>query len=337
MKKISVLDCTLRDGGHVNNFLFGSDEIKEICCRLSDGLIDIIEVGFLKGNSYSIGTTLFPDIQTVEDILKDLEVKSKIALMVRPDWYDASVISYSSSVDILRFAFRKQDIDETIRQATKVKSLGYSVYLNPVNILQYSDDEFSEILKRIKVIEPDGINIVDTFGGLNLEHLRRKFDVLNQNLNKSCAVGVHLHENLSLALSLALEFISFDSAFDNLLVDSSLWGMGRSPGNLPTELLAGYLNTHGVSDYKINELNRALQWPMRAYKEKYSWGYDPGYVTSALLKVHRSYPEYFIVERGEPYPICYSCIQKIYEEGVGATFDPVVADRILSEIKNERC
>ena len=45
MGKISLLDCTLRDGGYVNNWEFGIDVIEKCIDNLEKSLVDIIEIG----------------------------------------------------------------------------------------------------------------------------------------------------------------------------------------------------------------------------------------------------------------------------------------------------
>ena len=48
---VEVLDCTLRDGGYINNWEFGRHAIPSILKKLDQGGIDIIECGFLTGQS----------------------------------------------------------------------------------------------------------------------------------------------------------------------------------------------------------------------------------------------------------------------------------------------
>ena len=47
MAKRELLDCTLRDGGYVNDWEFGHDKIVEIFKRLVSSGVEYIEVGFL--------------------------------------------------------------------------------------------------------------------------------------------------------------------------------------------------------------------------------------------------------------------------------------------------
>ena len=47
MSEVKLLDCTLRDGGYVNDWAFGYDNIVNIFERLITANLDIVEVGFL--------------------------------------------------------------------------------------------------------------------------------------------------------------------------------------------------------------------------------------------------------------------------------------------------
>ena len=50
MNSIKILDCTLRDGGYVNNWNFGFQNILSIISKLTLAKIDIIELGFITKN-----------------------------------------------------------------------------------------------------------------------------------------------------------------------------------------------------------------------------------------------------------------------------------------------
>ena len=72
---ISILDCTLRDGGYVNNWDFGYDNIQKIISNLSDSKIDYIECGFLKDVDYDLNKTIFNNFSIHH-------TSSKLALML---------------------------------------------------------------------------------------------------------------------------------------------------------------------------------------------------------------------------------------------------------------
>lgn len=81
MKNISILDCTLRDGGRVINCEFSDDEIRDISRRLSDSNIDIVEVGFLRDSKkvHFEGNSTF--LQTLTRLLRILTSHPATACM----------------------------------------------------------------------------------------------------------------------------------------------------------------------------------------------------------------------------------------------------------------
>ena len=48
MTNVHVLDCTLRDGGYINDWNFGDENAKEIVTQLSSTGVEYVEVGFIK-------------------------------------------------------------------------------------------------------------------------------------------------------------------------------------------------------------------------------------------------------------------------------------------------
>ena len=67
MDKIKLLDCTLRDGGYVNDWKFGYDNILCIFERLIDSKVDIIEIGFLdERRPFDRDRSIMPDTDCME-------------------------------------------------------------------------------------------------------------------------------------------------------------------------------------------------------------------------------------------------------------------------------
>ena len=69
MNRISLLDCTLRDGGYINDWDFGHDELICLYERIVSSGVDIIEVGFLDDRrTFDINRSIMPDTDSVERI-----------------------------------------------------------------------------------------------------------------------------------------------------------------------------------------------------------------------------------------------------------------------------
>jgi 4-hydroxy 2-oxovalerate aldolase len=295
MSNFKILDCTLRDGGHVNDFNFGEGSIKIIIKGLIKSNVDIIELGFLMNGNHNKNQTLYNTVSEAEINLQDITTNKEFCLMIRPDWYDINQLEKcSGKIRSIRFAFYQKDLELTLHQATIARNYGYGVYLNPVNVFSYSDAELENILKSLNNFKPKAVSIVDTFGSMLPEDLVKLFEIFNNNVDKEITLGLHLHENLSISLALAQQFLGLIGNSRNAIIDSSILGMGRIPGNLCSELIMNYLNIKGIGKYNLNSIYELISDPISEIKNQIPWGYMPAYAITAYLKMHRSYAEYML-------------------------------------------
>lgn len=329
---IKTLDCTLRDGGYVNNWKFG-ENAKKIVRSLSDANTDIIELGFLRDGDFTKQQTLFNRAEETYELLSD-RAEQLYSLMIRPDWYDITQLTEKAGkVHIIRFAFYLKDRELTEKYCSYVRDLGYKVVLNPVNICSYSQEELEVLIDFVNKVKPDYMTIVDTFGSLTVPVLKQLFEGFEKKLDSSIGIGCHLHDNMLLSSALAAAFMEGTSESRNYIIDASLNGMGRIPGNLPTEILFDLMNDYlGTEHYNLNTVLGSVSRYILPIKEKSFWGYSPAFYLSGKLKVHRSYPEYYLkdstvsLEDINKYLIAISKTEKRWG------FDKAFAD----EIKNSQ-
>ncbi len=310
---INILDCTLRDGGHVNNFSFGRSQIVSIVECLCRAGIDVIELGFLKNVEYHSDKSLFSTVAQAEALLEGMPTKQDYSLMIRPDWYDiAQLEPRGGRIGKIRWAFHASDLDLAVRQALKARSLGYEIYFNPVNVFSYSKAALRDMLKVVNELEPAHVAIVDTHGSMVEQDLLYYHDEFDEILKPGIGLSIHLHENLSLSLSLAQKFIALTQGRREASIDSSVLGMGRIPGNLCTELIARYVNMYCGGSYDISAIYEAIQDPVAIIKLKLPWGYAPLYAETAFRKVHRSYAEYIIENTDLSVPEASAVLSQIH-------------------------
>ena len=320
MSKITLLDCTLRDGGYVNDWKFGRENMLRITSGLNKAGVDHIEIGFLVDEKFNIDRSKFESVDQAEKLIPKSSSKSEYVLMIRPDWFSISKLDKSDKIENLRFAFHYKDFDLAIDYADKARNLGYKVFMNPVNITGYSLDEVNKISERLSNFRPSGVSIVDTFGSMQEKDLLDLHDIFDTNLDVSIALGVHLHENLSLTLSLAQKFLQIRDPDRDVIIDSSILGMGRIPGNLPTELIVNVLNNSFDKNYHLDQILSLADDPIKLIKEKLPWGYSPEFAVSAVLKIHRSYPEYIVSDLKYEFSEAFEIMKKIHESGEGEFF-----------------
>ena len=310
---IEFLDCTLRDGAHVNSGRFRKEHILGIVNGLSESSVDIVEIGFLKNVDYDEDITSYPTIEDAISVLEQCKIsdKSTYAVMARADTYDITKLSeYNGKIGLIRIAFYYDYLEKAMEFAEKVKKLGYKFTLNLINTPGSSLKELHELVENANRIKPYAVMIVDTFGVLDQEQLCTIIDYYDKNLSADIKIGLHAHENMSQAFSLAQMFIKKVGGHRDIIVDGSLMGIGRAPGNLCTELICNYLNTKYSKGYDINRMMKTISKDIVHIKKDCKWGYSPEYFLSAKYRVHRSYAEY-LSDRDVDYDVIDTVLSKI--------------------------
>lgn len=291
MKEIRLLDCTLRDGGYVNNWSFGKKNIKTILNGLNDSNVEFIEIGYYAPKKeFDENSTLFSNIY---DINSKLKSKNNL-IMVNYGDADISEIPDSDELDNIfgiRVCFHKNNCSEAIEFCNKLKEKGWNVFVQPMVTMSYSEKEFKELIEKVNEIQPYALYIADSFGTMNQEDVIEKFTKLDKILNDNITIGFHSHNNLQLSYSNVITLLEMNLNRD-IIIDSSVHGMGRGAGNLNTELIMKYLINKYKKQYKIIPILEVLDECIIEQKEKYGWGYCLEYYLSAQYNCHPNYARF---------------------------------------------
>lgn len=260
---IKVLDCTLRDGTYVIREGFEKTH-KDIINTLDKAGVNIIECGWL--------TNQFPLLE---------HTSFETALMFDYGKYDIDKLNPGSG--IIRIAFYKNDLDRISFAAEEVKNKGYKVFLQASNTIEYNSNELEKLCKRANFIGVDAVYIVDSFGSMFPEDLDKILPVYEETVNEGIEIGFHSHNNIQLALGLSIKFIN--QIHRNIIVDSSLCGLGRGVGNCQTELLLEYLNRQGHK-YKTEIIWDGIKKHIEPLYTKYNWNYTPERAYRGIKGLH---------------------------------------------------
>ena len=299
MSKISLLDCTLRDGGYINDWKFGETTITSIFQKLLVANIDIIEVGFLTNLSHESGCSLYSDILELESIIPENKGTSQIAAMIALGEHEMDpndlCNANDSNVDIIRLTFHnyEDEIQRAIKFATCLMNKGYRVCMQPVGSTAYTDQELLNIIVRMNQLNPYAFYLVDTLGTLYKQDLLRFLYLIDNNLRPEICIGFHSHNNVQMSFANAQEIIEFPSD-RNFIVDSSVYGMGRGAGNLCTEILAEFINKTVILKYDIDPLLEIIDESLMPIFAQNPWGYSAAYFLSAIKKCHPNYATYLL-------------------------------------------
>ena len=302
MGTIQLLDCTLRDGGYVNDWNFGHDDLVSIYERLQEAGVDIIELGFLdERRSFDPGRSIMPDSFCMREIYGGRK-KSDCMLVGMIDYGTCSPEriepAEQSLLDGIRVIFKKHLRKEALAFCAEMKKKGYVVFAQLVSATSYSEEEMLDLAGLANEAEPYAVSIVDTYGLMHQNRLSRCFELLNRHLLPSIGIGYHGHNNFQMGYANCIRFLEDSSSFDrNVVVDGTLFGMGKSAGNTPIELIAMHLNEKYGKQYRISQLLEAIDTNLSRYTVKKRWGYDLLYFISAYNDCHPQYVRWLIDKR----------------------------------------
>ncbi|MCR4650580.1 MAG: aldolase catalytic domain-containing protein [Lachnospiraceae bacterium] len=298
MGKVELLDCTLRDGGYVNDWRFGHSNIVNLFERLVSSGVEYIEVGFLdERRPFDMDRTIVPDAMSMNKLLGGLD-KGRSCIVGMIDYGTCSIDKLLPKeecvLDGIRVIFKKQKMRPAIEFCSQVKKLGYKVFAQAVSITSYSDDELEELIGLVNELNPHAFSLVDTYGLLHKKELMHYFEVADSRLNPAIHLGYHAHNNFQLAFANCVELVEQKDTKRDVLVDGTLYGMGKSAGNAPTELLAGYLNDNFEKSYRLNQIMEAIDVTILDIYREIPWGYAFKFYVSATHDCHPNYVTYLM-------------------------------------------
>ncbi len=295
MHNIKLLDCTLRDGGYINNWHFGEDAIRAILEKLVVSKTDVIECGYIskiKGGSKD--ETQFNSIEDMLKMLPEKQPHQQYAVMVNLGEFPIEEFPDADKENplIIRVCFKKKELDSGLELCRQLKEKGYGVYIQAMASLNYSDTEFIELIKKANEVKPDSFYIVDSFGAMELFDLKRFISLSDHNLSQDITLGYHSHNNLQQAYGNAKYFVEQNMQRD-IVVDASVYGMGRGAGNLNIELFAAFLNRGYGKWYNIDPMLDIMDDYLKPIFSENFWGYSLPFYLSAQYNCHPNYANYF--------------------------------------------
>ncbi|MCR1816718.1 aldolase catalytic domain-containing protein [Aliarcobacter butzleri] len=283
---IKVFDCTIRDGGLVNNYHFSDEFVKahyETC--LAAG-VDYMEIG--KNVSPTImseaeyGPWNFCKEEDIRRIVGENKTNMKIAVMsdIGRSLKEELRPKSESVVDMIRIATYIHQIPAAIELIEDAHAKGYETTVNIMAISKSFDDELDEVLEQLSKTNVDVIYIADSFGSFYPEQIKKlteKYLSFAQKTGKK--VGIHAHNNLQLAYANTLESMIYGTSF----LDVTISGLGRGAGNCPLELLIGFLKN---PKYKLTPVLKFIEEYIVPLEKKLDWGYSIPYMITGQLNEH---------------------------------------------------
>ncbi len=340
MNSLKVLDVTLRDGGCVNNFNFGQIYMEKILDAQQESGVEVIELGYIdsKKGTYS-GRTQYINEKVIQDcILKHKKSGISYVAMIDHGKYNIDHLSdyVPEGIDGIRMAFHKKDRFEIISEGRKIIEKGYQFYIQPMITLRYSDVELLELIDMVNRDLPDaaGFYIVDSFGEMRPNDMNRMVNLVDHNLIPSMTLGYHSHNNLQMSYANAMALLQFPTN-RNLMLDSSIMGMGKGAGNLNTELLLEHLNLFYGKNYKIAPLLEVIDSVINQLHSEFYWGYAVEYYLSSVNHCTPSYASHFYNKHMLPIDEVGEQLEMIAEEKKNS-FDQDYAEELYRQYNENK-
>jgi len=283
---IKVFDCTIRDGGLVNNFHFTDEFVKahyETCVAAG---VDYMEIG--KNNSPSImseeefGPWNFCKEADIRRIVGNNDTNMKIAVMsdIGRTVNEELLPKEDSVVDMIRIATYIHQIPAAIELVEEAHAKGYETTINIMAISKSFDQELDEVLDAVSKSSVDVIYIADSFGSFYPEQINKLTEkYLKVAEAKGKKIGIHAHNNMQLAYANTIEALTYGTSY----LDVTISGLGRGAGNCPMELLIGFLKN---PKYKLMPVLKFIEEHIIPLEKELDWGYSIPYMLTGQLNEH---------------------------------------------------
>jgi len=278
-----ILDCTIRDGGLVNNWDFSVQFVQDMYAGLSAAGVEYMEIGYKNSPKLLKSDGAGPWRFLNEDFLKEVisnKTETKLSALVDIGRVDENDIlpREHSKLDLIRVACYVKELDKGLALIQKFHDMGYETSLNIMALSGVMENDLYAAFDEINKSPVDVVYVVDSFGSMSpkdVDYLVTKF----QRQLPEKMLGVHMHNNMQLAFANTLIGAEKGVTF----LDSSVYGMGRAAGNCTTELLVANLKN---PRYELKPVLEIIEKHMIDLREKVEWGYIIPYMIAGALNEH---------------------------------------------------
>ena len=307
---IKVVDCTIRDGGLVNNFYFDDEFVRNLYTANVAAGVEYMEFGYKASKEIfdvkEFGKWKFCDEQDIRDIVGDNNTDLKISVMAdvgRTDYKKDIIPKTDSVIDMIRIATYINTIPAAIEMIHYCAEMGYETTINIMAVSTAAESALDLALDLLAQSEVGTIYLVDSYGSLYPEQIRRLADKYLKVAEKyGKKVGIHAHNNQQLAFANTIEACTVGVSY----LDATMSGMGRGAGNCNMELLLGFLRN---PKYSLNPVLKFLQNQMLPLKKTgLVWGCDVQYMLTGQQNQHPRTAIAFTAEQREDYAAFYQSL-----------------------------
>jgi len=325
---IKILDCTIRDGGHLNNWEFDPSCVKAAYSAALKSGVDYFEVGYrFPETKKGHGKFGYCSDEYIKSLL-EIDDRCKLLVMVDAGRSENVIFKECTGGNTLikgvRVASYPYEYEKALSFVEKLNGLGYEVFLNLMAASEITEDQY-KILKNWKPKDLlQAVNFADSFGSFIPSDISVFFKKLKSTGFES--IGFHSHNNLQMAFANSLKAIEEGATF----LDASIFGMGRGSGNLPIEIILGYLEKAGNSKYNTVPYLDVIDRYFNDIFKKYDWGYKLKSLIGGLKNLHPYYVDELFERKSFTVPEIWNATDYI-KESCPTSFSRDELDKKLSQ------
>jgi 4-hydroxy 2-oxovalerate aldolase len=284
--QIKVVDCTIRDGGLMNNSRFDLEVVRAAYSAVCAAGVDYVELGYRNSKKLLDPDQFGPwrfceedDLRRATDGIEPRNTRLAVMMDAHKSSADDILPKEKSVVDMIRVATYVKDVDKAIFISNAANQLGYETTINIMAISTEGGPFLREALQQLEEeTKAVAVYIVDSFGALYSEEIHFLVETYQMYV-KTKQIGLHMHNNQQLAFANTIEGIIRGANY----MDGTLYGLGRGAGNCPIELLLGFLKN---PKFKLPPLLDAIQTHILPLQAKVAWGYHVPYMLTGVRNLH---------------------------------------------------
>lgn len=285
---MKIIDCSIRDGGHINKWHFNEDLVKASYFAASKAQVDYFEIGYKNDPNIvkGLGEFGYCDEKYISSLFKSL-TDCKLLCMIDAGKYTGYYIPECKKTltpfSGIRVAAYPYEAEIAINLIESLHAKGYEVFLQLMASSEWSKKEIDIIKNWKNKSFLKAIYFADSFGSYIpsdiSEYIKKLRDIGFEN------IGFHSHNNLQMAFANTLQAIENGAKY----ADASIYGLGRGAGNLPIEILLSYLQTKGNLKYNVVPYLDVIDRFYEKLKNEIKWGYSLNTLLSGGRNIHPYY------------------------------------------------
>ncbi|MBT2406344.1 MULTISPECIES: hypothetical protein [unclassified Streptomyces] len=292
---LTVLDCTLRDGGYYSNWNFDTALVEEYLAACPGLGIDVVELGYVRFKEGHFGPYGQLPAGLTPNLREALPAGHRLRFAVMVDGTDLAgppagevgrllaekLAPGSLPVEMVRVAVRYDRVAGVTEAVASLREAGYAVCLNLMQIDLATAEQADTCLAAVAAMGPlEAVYIADSLGSLRPERTAELVRAFRDG--QSAPVGIHAHDNQGFALHNTVIAAEAGATW----LDGTVHGMGRGAGNTRTEQLLAVL---GDGPERLQPLMDLVVRHFHPLMDKYRWGPSGLYAIAGMRDVHPTY------------------------------------------------